>query len=185
MVKVVVALAKGEEGSDGAVLGSALVVIGELAEGVSDAVDAEGALEHGHSASNGGDVEASSPITPTKTTDQSGEDDAGEEGEGDVVLMLPDEEGVALEVADIGLDSLLISLLEEPTHMGVPEATLDVVRVAVSVGVAVVSSVVQTPVKRRCLERLRRQHRQCHQEPLRRIIRTVRQQSVVTCIKTK
>jgi len=146
-MKVVIAFAKGDEGSDGAVSGSAFVIIGKVTERMGETIDAKGAVMAEDTTSNGSDEETTGPIAPKETTNAGWDNDARQDGERDVVFMLPDEKRILFEITDVGFDPLSVPLCEEPSHVGVPKAAFDVVGIAVGVCVAMMGAMIQTPIK--------------------------------------
>ena len=146
VVEVVVTLAEGDESSDDVVTGRVAVVEGLVAEPVGKRVDAEGGLLDEEDAEDTGVDEPALPIVPEKTGDGRREDQTHEDDDLDVVLVLPDDDGVLVQVGDISAaDALGVLLHDHPAKMRVQETLADGVRVLVGVGVAVVSTVVTAP----------------------------------------
>ena len=146
VVEVVVALTKSDKSSDDVVTGAVAIVEGLVTEPVSEGVDAEGGLLDEEDAENASVDKASEPVTPTETSDKSREDETHEENDLEVVLVLPDNNGVVVEVRDVGATNALGVLLHEhPAEVRVEETLPDTVGVLVGVGVAVVSAVVTGP----------------------------------------
>ena len=69
------------------------------------------------------------------------------------VAVLPHDEGVGLEVLDVGDGCRRLEAEEEPADMGVKEALGDIVRVFVFIHVLMVDTVVGAPIMGRILER--------------------------------
>jgi hypothetical protein len=90
--------------------------------------------------------EATHPVTPAKPSDSGGENQTHEDDSLDVVLVLPDNDGVLVEVGDVSAaDALRVLLHDHPAKMAVEKALADAVGVLVGVGVAVVGAVVTAP----------------------------------------
>lgn len=146
VVEVVVALTEGDEGSEDVVAGRVAVIEGLVAEPVGQGVDTEGGLLDDKDAQDAGVDKSSPPITPAETGNQAGEDHAHEDDGLDVVAVLPDDNGVIIEIGDVGAANTLGVLLHDhPAKVGVDEALADGVWVAVGVGVPVVGTMVAGP----------------------------------------
>lgn len=92
---------------------------------------------------NSGVDESSPPVSPSETCNQCREDHAHEDDALDVVSVLPDNDGVIVEVRNVGTaDSLWVLLQEHPSEVGVDEPLADRVWVLVGIGVTVMSSVI-------------------------------------------
>merc|ERR1711881_103794 len=90
--------------------------------------------------------EAAHPVTPAETADQAWEDQAHEEDDLEVVLVLPDDNGIVVQVRDVGTaNSLRVLLHDHPPEVRVEQTLPDAVWVLVGVGVAVVRTVVASP----------------------------------------
>lgn len=153
VVEVVVALTKSNESSDDVVPWAVAVVKGLVAEPVGKRVDAEGGLLDEEDAEDTGVDEATHPVTPAETSDSGWEDETHGDDSLDVVLVLPDNDGVLVEIGDVGAaDALGVLLHDHPAEMAVEQAFADAVGVLVGVGVAVVSAVVTAPPADRALD---------------------------------
>ena len=153
VVKVVVTLAKSDKCSDDVVPGAVAVVEWLVAEPVGKRVDAEGGLLDEEDAEDTGVDEATHPVTPEETSDSRREDETHEDDGLDVVLVLPDDDRVLVQVGDVGAaDALGVLLHDHPAEMAVEEALADRVWVLLSIGVAVVSAVVTAPPANRALD---------------------------------
>lgn len=146
VVEVVVTLAEGDESSDDVIPGAVAVVEGLVSEPVGKRVDAEGSLLDEEDAENAGVDVSAPPVSPSKTSDQSGEDQAHEENNFEVVLVLPDDDRVLVQIRDVGAANTLGVLLHDhPANVAVHQALAHAVGILVGVGVAVVSAVVTAP----------------------------------------
>ena len=88
---------------------------------------------------------AAPEVTPAEPADNGGQDEAHADDEGAVPAVLPPDDLVLVQVADIGDTGLEAGLDEHPANVGPPEAVVGVVRVEGRVGVAVVRTVAATP----------------------------------------
>ena len=102
VVEVVVAFAEGDEGGDDVVAGGVAVVEWLVAEPVGEGVDAEGGLLYEKDAEDAGVDEAAEPVLPEKAGHEGGEDEAHEDDYFEVVFVLPDDDGVLVEIGDVG-----------------------------------------------------------------------------------
>lgn len=88
----------------------------------------------------------STPITPAQPSDGGREDDAHENDEGGVVVVLPDDQLTLVEIIDIGVADLPSGPLDKhPTNVGEEQAAVGRVRVFLGVGPAVVGAVATGP----------------------------------------
>jgi len=95
---------------------------------------------------NSGVDESSPPISPSESGNQHGENHTHEDNALDVVSVLPDNDGVVVEIRDIGTaDSLWVLLQKHPSEVRVNEPLANRVWVLVGIGVTVVCSVVSGP----------------------------------------
>ena len=146
VVEVVVALTESDKGGDDVVPGAVAVVEGLVAEPVGKGVDAEGSLLDEENAEDTGVDEATLPVVPEETSDSRREDQTHEDDDLDVVLVLPNDDGVLVQVGDVGAaDALGVLLHDHPAKMAVEKTLADAVGVLVGVGVAVVGTVVAAP----------------------------------------
>jgi hypothetical protein len=142
VVEVVVTLTKGDESSDDVVTGRVAVVERLVTEPVGKRVDTEGGLLNEANTEDTSVDEATPPVTPAKASDESRETESHEENALDVVLVLPDNDSVLVEIGDIGTALSLGVLLEDhPAHVGVHETLADGVGVLVGIGITVVNAV--------------------------------------------
>eukprot|EP00187_Rhodella_violacea_P018474 CAMPEP_0184734054 /NCGR_PEP_ID=MMETSP0314-20130426/59356_1 /TAXON_ID=38298 /ORGANISM="Rhodella maculata, Strain CCMP 736" /LENGTH=444 /DNA_ID=CAMNT_0027200953 /DNA_START=196 /DNA_END=1528 /DNA_ORIENTATION=- len=154
VVVVVVALAEGDEGGDDGVVGGVFLGVGLLAEGVGEGVDAEGRLVDEEHPAEAGVDEGAPEVAPAEVADGAGEDEAEEEGDPDVVLVLELEDLGGVEVGDVDAAGAVLVLLENhPPEVRIPEALVDGVRVLLGVDIAVVRAVVAGPPTGGALER--------------------------------
>jgi len=150
----VVAFAEGDESGNDVVARRVAVVKRLLAEPVGQRVDAKGGLLDEKDAQDTGVDEAAEPIAPTETADGHGEEKAHGEDALEEVAVLPDDDGILIEVGDVGAAHLLGVLLEDhPTYVGVQETLADRVRVLFRVRVPVVGAVAVGPPADRALDR--------------------------------
>lgn len=142
VVEVVVSLAKGDERSDDMVPGAVAVIEGLLSEPVGQTVDTEGCLLDEEDAEDTGVHIAAPPVTPAKTGDHGREHNTHKDDGLDEVQVLPDDDGVLVEVGDVGsADSLGVLLHDHPANVAVHEALPHRVGVLDGVGVSVVGTV--------------------------------------------
>lgn len=146
VVEVVVSFAEGDEGGDDVVPGRVAVVEGLVAQPVSKRVDAEGGLLDEKDAEDAAVDEATEPIVPAETADEHGEDETHGENDLEVILVLPDDHRVFVQVRNISTaDPLRVLLHQHPAEVRVEKAFADGVWVFVGVGVSVMCAVVSRP----------------------------------------
>jgi hypothetical protein len=145
VVEVVVAFTHGDESGDEVVTGSVLVIEGRFAEVVGKGVDAEGRMMDESRAHSTSVEETTLEVSPKEAGNEGRDDVAHEDQEPDVVVVLPADDPVLAEVADVGDTRLATGLDEHPTHVRPPETLVSRVRVKVGVGVAVVGTVTTRP----------------------------------------
>jgi hypothetical protein len=146
VVEVVVTLTESDKSGDDVITGRVAVVEGLVTKPVGKRVDAEGGLLDEEDAEDTGVDEATHPVTPHETSDGRGENQAHGDNGLDVVLVLPDDDGVLVEVGDVSAaDTLGVLLHDHPAEMAVEETLADRVGVLVGVGVAVVGAVITAP----------------------------------------
>lgn len=142
VVKVVVSFAKGDEGSDDVVSRAVAVIKRLLAKPVGETVDAEGGLLDNKHTQDSGVDEATEPVAPAKTGDEGGEDESHEDDALHEVPVLPDNDGILVQVGDVGTtDSLGVLLHDHPANVAVEKTLPHGVGVLLSVGIPVVSTV--------------------------------------------
>ena len=117
---------------------------------VSQRIDAPGGIED-ESILNVRQSQGNEPIlTPAEDGDQSGETEAEEHSEGEVVLLLEHNDLVLLQVLHVGsatsLNDQLVFLQKQPSAVREKQTILRVMGVLLGVGVTVVSAVVTRPM---------------------------------------
>jgi len=113
---------------------------------VSQAVDAESGLLDEEDSEDTGIDEATSPVVPAKTADQRGNNQSHGEDALDVVLVLEDNNGIVVEIGDVGTaDSPGVLLHNHPSDVAVEETLTNGIGVLLGVGVTVVSAVIPGP----------------------------------------
>ena len=98
VVEVVVALSESDESGDNVVTGRVAVVERLVTEPMGQGVDAEGGLLNEEDSEDSSVDEAALPVSPSKASDEAGEDHAHEDDSLDVVAVLPDNNGVVVQV---------------------------------------------------------------------------------------
>lgn len=88
---------------------------------------------------------SSKSIIPEKPGDNCRYDETDEENQLDVMLVLPPHDGALAQIADVRHTRLTARLQKHPTYMRVPETLMGIVRVEVSVGIAMVRPVTSGP----------------------------------------
>ncbi len=98
MMEVVVALTESDESGDHMVTRRVAVVEWLITEPVSQRVDAKGGLLHEEDAEDAAIDEAAEVVTPTHSTDDAGEDETHKKDHFQVVLVLPNDDRILVEI---------------------------------------------------------------------------------------
>lgn len=146
VVEVVVTLAESDKSSDDVIARRVAVVEGLITEPVSKRVDAEGGLLDEEDAKDTSIDESTFPVTPAETSYDTREKKTHDSDNEEVVLVLPSDDGVFVEVRDVGAANTLGVLLHDhPSKVRVEETLANGVGILVGVSVAVVSTVIARP----------------------------------------
>lgn len=146
VVEVVVTLSERDKSRDDMIARRVSVVEGLVTEPVGQGVDAEGGLLHEEDAQDAGVDEATLPISPAEPSDEAGEDHAHEDDGLQIVAVLPNDDGVIVQVGDVGAANALGVLLHDhPAEMGIEETLADGIWVFIGVSVAMVGTMVSGP----------------------------------------
>jgi len=149
----VVAFSKSDESRDNMVTGRVAVIEWLITKPMSQRVDAESGLLDEEDAEDAAVDEATPPIIPAESAEDCWEDETHEHDDLEVVLVLPDDHRVFVEIGDVGTaNSLWVLLHQHPTEVGVEEAFADGVWVFVGVGVSMMGAVVTSPPTDRTLD---------------------------------
>lgn len=180
VVEVVVTFADGDKGSDEVVLGGVLVVEGRLTEPVGKRVDTESRVVDKDETSGSCKEETALPVSPSETSDNSGENETHEDHEHNVVVVLPLDDGIAAQVRDVCDTNLSTGLDKHPSDVSPPETLVGRVGVKLGVGIAVVSAVAARPPLDGALNGARTAESEEVLEGLGGVVRAVSPQTVVT-----
>jgi len=146
VVEVVVSLAESDKRGDDVITGAVAVIEGLVAEPMGKRVDAKGSLLNEEDTEDTSVDVSTHPVTPAETGNKSREDQSHEEDDLEVVTMLPDNNGVFIQIGDVcAADSLGVLLHDHPAKMAVQQSLAHTVWVLVGIGVSVVSAVVTAP----------------------------------------
>ena len=109
-------------------------------------VDAESSLLDEPNTENTAINESADPVTPHETTEDGREDESHDEDRLDVVAVLPDNNGILVEIGDVSTtNSLGVLLHDHPAQVGVEETLADGVGILLGVGITVMGSVIPGP----------------------------------------
>ena len=122
-----------------------LVVEGRLAEPVRERVHAERRVVDEAQASCTSVDETTEEVTPEKTRDDRGNNEAHGDNERNVPSVLPSDNRVLGQVAHVGNTRPNAGLDEHPANVRPEETTVSIVRVQLRVGVPMVSTVASAP----------------------------------------
>src|SRR5207248_7029695 len=147
MVIVMIAFAESEEGQEERIARAAFLRIGLPPDGVTGAVDEEGAMlqdDDARHACNEEGTERSPPSVPKKA-DHGRDEEAHHDRDQLDVSMLPADQLVSLKVADVIQGMIGMQFEKEPTDMGVKETFRDAVGIVVIIDILVVAAVLAGP----------------------------------------
>lgn len=146
VVEVVVTFSKGDEGGDEVIARGVTVVKGGIAEVVSEAVDAKGGVVDGDETGDAGKEETTAPVAPAEAGNEGGEDEAHEESDENVKFVLELDDGVGLEVFNVGVTDTVIGAVDDhPSKVRKDEASMGAIGILVSVGPAMMGTVAAGP----------------------------------------
>lgn len=146
VVEVVVSLAEGDESSDDVVTGRVAVVERLVSKPVGKRVDAEGGLLDEADTKDTAVDEAPHEVTPQQTAEEGRENQTHGDDTLEVVAVLPNDNGVLVEIGDVGAASVLGVLLHDhPSQVRVQQTLANGVRVLDGVGISVVGTVASGP----------------------------------------
>ena len=154
VVKIVIALAEGEDGHEKAVAGRDFAGIRTLADPMAERVNAKCHVVNDHHAGHAGDEESSKrgDGSAIKPTNERGQAEAHNKSDGDIVFVLPPGELVFLQIAHPGERRFRPLAEEQPADVGVEKSFVDVVGILVVVNMFMVATVVRRPAQRRAFE---------------------------------
>lgn len=152
VMKVVVALTECNKSGEDMVARAVAVVKRLLTEPVGQGVDAESGLLDEEDTQNASIDVAAKPVTPADASNQSREDKGHKDDTLYEVPVLPDNDGVLVEIGDIGTTSTLRVLLDDhPANVAVQKTLPHGVGIFFGVGVSVVGAVTLRPPAGRTL----------------------------------
>ncbi len=179
-MEVVITFANGDQSRQHVVARCVLIVEGGFAEVMRERIDAEGRVMN-EAKTHCSRVDVTSHIvTPQETRNDSGQGEAHPDDKRKVPAMLPLDDGVLAEVADVRSTGLAPWLDNHPPDVRPDETVVRAVRVEVSISVAVVSAMASAPPLDRAFDGACTSHGQEVFERLGRIVRAMRPQTMVT-----
>lgn len=146
VVEVVVTFTHRDQSSEDVVTRRVAVIEGLISQIMGQGVHAEGRLLNEEDSKDTSIDETTPPVSPAKSTDQSWENQTHEDDDLEVVLVLPDDDRVFVEISDVGAaNSLGVLLHDHPPKVGIQKTFADGIRILIGVGIAVMSTVVPSP----------------------------------------
>lgn len=124
--------------------------------------------------------EATRPVTPPKTSDEGGEDKAHHKDEWDIVSVLPTDNVALGQIGNVRDAGLATGLDEHPADVRPEETFMRVVRVQLSVGVAMMGAMATRPPLDGALDGANTRQGKKILEGLARVVRPVRPETVIT-----
>lgn len=143
VVEVVVSLTEGDKSSDDVIPRGVAVVKRLLTEPMGQRVDTESSLLNEKDSEDTSVDISTDPVTPAKTSDKSREDQSHENDNPKVMLVLPNDNRILVQIRNVGASNAFGVLLHDhPSQMRVQKTLADTVRVLIGVGITMVSPVV-------------------------------------------
>lgn len=113
---------------------------------MGEGVDAEGGLLNEKDAEDTGIDEATGPVVPAETANEGGNNQSHGDDRLDVVAVLPNDNGVIVEIGDVGTaDTAGVLLHDHPADVAVEQTFADGVRILLGIGVTVVRTMETGP----------------------------------------
>lgn len=146
MVEIVVSFAEGNKSSNGVIPRRVAIIEGLIAEPMGQRVDAEGSLLNEEYTEDTGIDKPTDPVTPPETSNKSWEYQSHEDNNPKIVLVLPNDNRILVQVGNVGsANPLGVLLHNHPSQMRVHKTLADTVRVLLGVGITMVSPMVSGP----------------------------------------
>lgn len=146
VVEIMVSLTKGNKSSNDVISRGIAVIKRLVAEPMGQGVHTEGSLLNKEYTEDTGVDKPTNPVTPSKTSNKSWEDQSHEDNNPKVVLVLPNDNGILVQVGNVcSANSLGVLLHNHPSQMRVHKTLADTVWVLIGVGITMVSPVVSGP----------------------------------------
>lgn len=124
-----------------------------LTQPMGERIDAEGGLLHKREPKNASIYKTTLPITPSQASNEHREQHPENQDDRSIMLVLPDDDGILVQVGDIGPAFVLWVLVQNHPHkMRIPEALHDAVWVLHCVGPSMVCPVFTAPPPDRPLD---------------------------------
>mmetsp|Transcript_31427 Transcript_31427/g.78885 ORF Transcript_31427/g.78885 Transcript_31427/m.78885 type:complete len:533 (-) Transcript_31427:397-1995(-) len=153
MMEVMVTFTKSNQSSNKVITWGTCIIVGVIAKHVSQGVHTEGSVVYKVEANDTRPEKATSVITPEIPSNHRRNHQTPENGHGQVELVLEGHHAIIVQVIDVGTAKLLVILAQQhPAHVRVEEATTSVVRILVSIGVAMMYTMITRPPTNRSLD---------------------------------
>src|SRR2546430_1028321 len=155
VVKIVVTLAESKQGHPRAVACGAAAGIRLFADRVAKRIDEKSHVLDNDDAGHSRDQETAQRGGPSapRPSDRRGQREAGEDGDEEIVAVLPQHQPVLLQVGYLVVQARLRFQLEEnPADVGVEKAFREVIRIVVLIHKFMVTAMVGGPVQDRVFE---------------------------------
>jgi len=180
VVEVVVTFSDGDERGDKVITRGVLVVERSVTEPMGEGVYAERRVVNESQPGGSGKEESAPPVSPTETGDEGRDEPTHGQHQREVVDVLPPNDLVASQVGDIGGSDLGSWLEDHPSDMSPPETFVSRVRIKLGVGVPMMSTVTSRPPLDGPLDRSSTAERQRVLQRFRRVVRSMRPETMVT-----
>jgi len=181
MMKVVVTFTNGAQRSDEMIPRSVFVVERRISEVMRERVDTKrGLMDKKQSEKTSIDV-TTLPVTPPQASDNGGEDVAHENDKLEVMAVLPPDNLVLGQVANVGDTGIATRLENHPADVRPEKTPVCAVRIEVGVGIPMVGAMSARPPPDRALNGTRTKNGKEILQRLRCVIGTMSPESVVSC----
>lgn len=146
VVEIVVSFAEGDKSSNDVIPRRVAVIKGLITKPMGQRVDAEGSLLNEEYTEDTGIDKPTDPVTPPETSNKSWEYQSHEDNNPEVVLVLPNDNRILVQVGNVGsANPLGVLLHNHPPQMRVHKTLADTIRVLLGVGITMMSPVVSGP----------------------------------------
>lgn len=146
VMEVVVSLTESNESGKNVVPWRVSVIERLISEPMSQGVDTECSLLNKEDPQDSSVDEATKPVTPPQTSNKTWEDETHSDNDLKIVLVLPDDDGILVQVGDVGsANSFGVLFHDHPSDVRVHQPLADRVWVLFGVGVSVMGSMITRP----------------------------------------
>lgn len=152
VVEIVVSFTESDKSSDDVISRRVTVIKWLVAEPMGQGVHAKGSLLDEEYTEDTSVDKPTDPVTPSETSNKCWEDQSHKNNNPEIVLVLPDDNRILVQVGDVcSSNSLGVLLQNHPSQMRVHKTLADTIRVFVGIGITMMSPVIPGPPTDRSL----------------------------------